>query len=45
MESEINSKMLGILDKISERADKEPISLDEITEEVEKIRGRKYGET
>lgn len=45
MENEINSKLLGILDKISERADKDPIFLAEITEEVEKVRESKYGET
>jgi hypothetical protein len=44
MENEINSKLSGILDKINERANITPISLDEITEEVEKIRGSEHGE-
>lgn len=44
MENEINSKLLGILDKINERANITPISLEEITEEVEKVRGSEHGE-
>ncbi|HHW56996.1 MAG TPA: hypothetical protein GXX15_04870 [Clostridia bacterium] len=42
MQNEINSKLLDILEKTNERAEKYPISLEEITEEVEYIRGKRY---
>ncbi len=39
MEQEISTKLLDILDKVNERAEKDPISLEEITKEVEDVRG------
>lgn len=44
MQNEINEKLLNILDRVSERAEKEPISIDEITSEVEEARGQKHGQ-
>jgi hypothetical protein len=40
--SEINSKLLDILEKTNERAEKYPISLEGITEEVKYIRRKRY---
>ena len=41
---EINSKLLDILDRVNERAEKDPISFEEITKEVEDTRGNLYGQ-
>lgn len=38
MNDEINSKLLDFLDIMNERAEKYPISVDEITKEVEEVR-------
>ncbi|WP_416199118.1 hypothetical protein [Sporanaerobacter sp.] len=43
MEQEISTKLLDILDKVNERAEKDSISLEEITKEVEDVRGYLYG--
>lgn len=43
LEQEISAKLLAILDKVNERAEKDPISLEEITQEVESVRGYLYG--
>lgn len=40
---EINGKLLDFLDIINERAEKSPISIDEISKEVEEIRSTHYG--
>ncbi len=42
MEQEISTKLLDILDKFNERAEKDSISLEEITKEVEDVRGYLY---
>ncbi len=44
MEQEIGTKLLDILDKVNERAEKDSISLEEITKEVEDVRGYLYEE-
>ncbi len=44
MEQEISTKLLDILDKVNERAEKDSISLEEITKEVEDVRGYLYEE-
>ncbi len=38
MNDEINSKLLDFLDTVNERAERYPISMDEITKEVEEVR-------
>jgi len=38
-----NVKLLDFLDTVNERAEKFPISMDEITKEVEEIRSNNYG--
>ncbi|ADL68486.1 MULTISPECIES: hypothetical protein [Thermoanaerobacterium] len=43
MQNEINNKLLEIVDKINERADTDPISLGDITKEVEDVRRKRYG--
>ena len=43
MNDEINGKLLDFLDIVNERAEKFPISMDEITKEVEEVRNNKYG--
>ncbi len=43
MNDEINSKLLDFLDTVNERAEKYPISMDEITKEVEEVRSNNYG--
>lgn len=43
LEQEISAKLLAILDKVNERAEKDPIGLEEITQEVENVRGYLYG--
>ncbi|MDK2806965.1 MAG: hypothetical protein PWQ94_2129 [Thermoanaerobacterium sp.] len=43
MQNEINNKLLDIVDKINERADMDPISLEDITKEVEDVRRKRYG--
>lgn len=43
MNDEINSKLLEFLDTMNERAEKFPISMDEITKEVEEVRYSNYG--
>lgn len=43
MEKDINSRLLELFDRVNERAEKTPISFDEITEAVEKVRGHNYG--
>lgn len=40
MNDEINGKLLDFLDIINERDEKSPISIDEISKEVEEIRSR-----
>jgi hypothetical protein len=42
MNDEINSKLLDFLDTVNERAEKYPISMDEITKEVEEVRSSNY---
>jgi len=42
MEREVNSKLLDLLDRIYERAENGSISFEEITNEVEDIRGNLY---
>ncbi len=42
MEQEINTELLTILDNVNERAEKDSISLEEITKEVEDVRGYLY---
>ena len=44
MEQEIGTKLLDILDKVNEGAEKDSISLEEITKEVEDVRGYLYEE-
>ena len=43
MNDEINGKLLDFLDIMNERAEKLPISMDEITKEVEGVRSSNYG--
>jgi hypothetical protein len=43
MDAEINGKLLEFLDTMNERSEKLPISMDEITKEVEEIRSTNYG--
>jgi hypothetical protein len=44
MEKEINSKLLYLLDKINERSENDAVPLEDITKEVEEVRGKRYGE-
>lgn len=44
IEQEIGTELLDILDKVNERAEKDSISLEEITKEVEDVRGYLYEE-
>ncbi|MGH4139702.1 hypothetical protein [Clostridium sp.] len=39
MEVDINLKLIDLLDRVSERVEKESLSLDDITKEVEEVRG------
>jgi hypothetical protein len=43
MNDEINGKLLDFLDTVNERAEKYPISLDEITREVDEVRSNNHG--
>lgn len=43
MNDEINGKLLNFLDTVNERAEKFPVSMDEITKEVEKVRSNNHG--
>jgi len=43
MNDEINDKLLNFLDVINERAERMPISVDDITKEVEEVRNTNYG--
>lgn len=43
MNDEINGKLLDFLDTVNERAEKFPISMDEITKEVEEVRSNNHG--
>ena len=43
MNDEINGKLLDLLDTMNERAERTPISIDEITKEVEEVRNTGYG--
>ena len=43
MQKDINSKLIEIMQKVTEKAEIEPISLKEITDEVELVRGRNHG--
>lgn len=43
MNDEINGKLLDFLDTVNERAEKFPISMDEITKEVEEVRSSNHG--
>lgn len=38
MNDEINGKLLDLLDTMNEKAERMPISIDEITKEVEEVR-------
>ena len=42
MNDEINGKLLDFLDAINERTEEMPISVDDITKEVEKVRNTNY---
>lgn len=42
MERDINSKLLDILEKANERSEKDSISFEDITKEVEETRGKLY---
>lgn len=44
LHEDIRFKMNEILDKVNERSEEDNISIDEITEEVESVRGTKNGE-
>ncbi len=44
MNDEINGKLLDFLDTINERAERMPISVDDIIKEVEEVRSTNYGE-
>lgn len=43
MNDEINGKLLDFLETVNERAEKFPISMDEITKEVEEVRSGNHG--
>lgn len=43
MEIDINTRLIDLLNRVSERAEKESLSLDDITKEVEEIRGNFHG--
>jgi len=42
MNDEVNSQLLVFLETVNERAEKFPISIDEITKEVEEVRSDNY---
>lgn len=42
MNDEINGNLLDFLDTINERAERMPISVDDITKEVEEVRSTNY---
>jgi len=44
MNDEINGKLLDFLETINERAERKPISMDDIIKEVEEVRSTHYGE-
>lgn len=44
MNDEINGKLLDFLEVINERAERKPISMDDIIKEVEEVRSTNYGE-
>ncbi|HZK85477.1 MAG TPA: hypothetical protein VFC58_12595 [Desulfosporosinus sp.] len=44
MNDEINGKLLDFLETINERAERKPISMDDIIKEVEEVRSTRYGE-
>ena len=44
MNDEINGKLLVFLETINERAERKPISMDDIIKEVEEVRSTNYGE-
>ena len=44
MNDEINGKLLDFLEVINERAERKPISVDDIIKEVEEVRSTNYGE-
>jgi len=44
MNDEINGKLLDFLETINERAERKPISMDDIIKEVEEVRSTNYGE-
>ena len=43
MNDEINGKLLDFLEVINERAERKPISVDDIIKEVEEVRITNYG--
>jgi len=43
MNEEINGKLLDFLDTINERAERIPISMNEITKETEEVRSTNFG--
>lgn len=43
MNDEINGKLLDFLDTMNERAERMPISMDEITKEIEEVRSTNCG--
>jgi hypothetical protein len=42
MQREIDSRLMNILDNVSERAATEPVLFDEITKEVESVRSKNH---
>jgi len=44
MNDEINGKLLDFLETLNERAERKPISVDDIIKEVEEVRSTNYGE-
>ena len=44
MNDEINGKLLDFLEVINERAERKPISVDDIIKEIEEVRSTNYGE-
>jgi len=43
MNDEINGKLLDFLETLNERAERKPISVDDIIKEVEEVRSTNYG--
>ncbi|MCG8499673.1 MAG: hypothetical protein MJB12_04590 [Firmicutes bacterium] len=45
MTDEINGKLLDFLDTVKKKKKKFPISMGEITKEIEEVRSNNYGKT